>query len=165
VKTLYLIRHAKSSWKDLSLDDFDRPLNKRGKIDAPFMGELLKGYEIVPDVIYSSPARRAKDTANIISEKIEYKKELIYDEKLYDFNFVSLEKIIKNINNDNQSAFIFGHNPTFNIFADEYCEFYENIPTCGIVKLFFDCEKWEDISPTNCEFLEFEYPKKYLHKI
>ncbi len=162
MKTLYLIRHAKSSWKDLTLDDFDRPLNKRGKRDAPFMGEMLKDNEIMPDIIISSPAKRAKETATIIAQKLGFEKEIIFDERIYEFNFVILLRLIKEIDNANESAFIFGHNPILNIFMEEFCDFDENIPTCGIVKFSFECDEWEKITPQNCEMLEFEYPKKYF---
>lgn len=162
MKTLYLIRHAKSSWKDHSLDDFDRPLNKRGKRDAPFMGELLADNEIFPDIIYSSPAKRARDTAKTIAQKIGYTKEIVFDERIYEFNFVTLVRIIKEIDNTFESAFLFGHNPILNIFMEEYCGFDENIPTCGVIKIIFNCDDWKKITPKNCEFIEFEYPKKYI---
>jgi phosphohistidine phosphatase len=77
MKTIILVRHAKSSWKDLSLDDFDRPLNKRGKINAPLMGEKLKERQIMPDLILSSPAKRARKTATTIAKKIGYPKKKI----------------------------------------------------------------------------------------
>ncbi|MCK5293309.1 MAG: histidine phosphatase family protein, partial [Arcobacteraceae bacterium] len=79
-KKLYIIRHAKSSWKDFTLDDFDRPLNKRGRLNAPFMGKILKGKNIIPDIILSSPALRAKTTAKIIANEIGFSKSIIYDE-------------------------------------------------------------------------------------
>lgn len=162
MKTLYLMRHAKSSWKDITLDDFDRPLNKRGIRDAPFMGELLKKRGIQADLILSSPARRAKDTANIIAEKIGYKKDIKFEPKIYESNLVSLKQILYAIENKHKSVFLFGHNPCFNIFVEEFCKFYENIPTCGIVVLEFDCDTWEDISKENCNFKSFDYPKRYL---
>ena len=70
MKKLYLIRHAKSSWKDITLDDFDRPLNKRGKTDAPFMAQKLKDKNIYPDIIISSPAKRAKSTAKAFKKNL-----------------------------------------------------------------------------------------------
>ena len=76
MKKLFVIRHAKSSWKDYSLDDFDRPLNKRGFLNAPFMGDYLKGRAVVPDIILSSPALRAKTTADIIANRVKYKKQI-----------------------------------------------------------------------------------------
>jgi len=161
MKTLYLIRHAKSSWKDITLADFDRPLNKRGKKNAPFMGKLLKQKGVKPDIIISSPAKRAKDTANIIAEIIGYNKEIVFEPKIYESNLISLKNIIYSIDDTNKVAFLFGHNPCLNIFVEDFCAFYENIPTCGIVMLEFSCESWEDIAIDNCNLALFDYPKKY----
>ncbi len=161
MKTLYLIRHAKSSWKDITLDDFERPLNKRGKHDAPFMGKLLKKSGVKPDIIYSSPAKRAKETAKMIAEQIGYNKEIQYEKKIYESNLVGLKNVIHFIDDRNQIVFLFGHNPGLNIFVEDFCAFYDNIPTCGIVRLDFSCDSWSEISVDNCNFTMFDYPKKY----
>jgi len=161
MKTLYLIRHAKSSWKDITLDDFDRPLNQRGKKNAPFMGELLNKRGIKPDIIISSPAKRAKSTAEIIAQELGYTQEIVFEPKIYESNLISLKNIIYSIDNKHNIAFLFGHNPCLNIFVEDFCAFYENIPTCGIVVLEFSCESWEDISLDNCNLALFDYPKKY----
>jgi len=161
MKTLFLIRHAKSSWKDITLDDFDRPLNKRGKKNAPFMGELLKNQGIKPDIIYSSPAKRAKDTAKIIAQKIGYKDDIKFDSKIYESNLITLKNIIYSIENKHNIVFLFGHNPCLNIFVEDFCSFYENIPTCGIVILEFNCDSWNQVSVDNCNLALFDYPKKY----
>lgn len=161
MKKLFILRHAKSSWKDITLDDFDRPLNKRGKRDAPFMGKLLKERGVTPDIIYSSPARRAKETAHIIAEEIEYTDEIHFDPKIYESNVNTFINIIKSIDDTNESAFVFGHNPSLNMFVEDFCDFYENIPTTGIVELEFSCESWKEISVSNCKLLGFDFPKKY----
>jgi len=162
MKTLFIIRHSKSSWKDLSLLDFDRPLNTRGRRDAPFMGEKLKDRGIMPDIIISSPAKRAKSTIQRIVEVIGYEKEIIYNQKIYESNMVTLKKIIKSIDDKNSCAFIVGHNPGLNMFVEDFCDFYDNIPTTGIVELEFNCDSWEDIDKFNCEMADFDYPKRYL---
>ena len=91
MKRLYLVRHAKSSWKDPDLDDFDRPLNKRGKRDAPLMGQKLRQADVRPDLIVSSPAKRAAKTAKIMAGQIEYPvKKIIWDESLYAAGIVTL---------------------------------------------------------------------------
>ncbi len=161
MKTLFLIRHAKSSWKDISLDDFDRPLNKRGKKDAPLMGELLKIQNIKPDIIYSSPAKRTKNTVKIIADKIGYKNPIKFEPKIYETSFSTLKDIISSIDDAHNLVFLFGHNPSLNIFAEKFCSFYENIPTCGIVVLKFSCDSWKEISSKNCELEAFDFPKKY----
>jgi len=161
MKKLYIIRHAKSSWKDTMLDDFDRPLNKRGKLNAPFMGDILKNKNISPDIIISSPALRAKKTAEIIAEKTAYSKEIKFDRNIYEAETQELYKILSMVSDDEYIVFLFGHNPTLNMFAEEYVNFHDNIPTCGIVEIEFTCSKWADISAKNARLKSFEYPKKY----
>lgn len=162
MKKLYIIRHAKSSWKDSTLDDFDRPLNKRGKLDAPFMGTRLKEKNIMVDLIISSPALRAKTTAEIIAKKINYTKAILFKKDIYEVGTHAIKKILKKIDNDNNIVFLFGHNPDLNMLAEEYVDFDENIPTCGVVEIEFDCERWADISAINAKLISFDYPKNKL---
>ena len=161
MKKLFIIRHAKSSWKDYSLNDFDRPLNKRGKLNAPFMGDKLKEKKIVPDIIVSSPALRAKTTAEIIAKKVKYLKKIIFKKEIYDADIGALHNILTKLNDENSVLFLFGHNPDLNMLAEEYVDFDENIPTCGVVEIEFDCDKWKDISSKNAKFISFDYPKRY----
>ncbi|MBU1659071.1 CHAD domain-containing protein [bacterium] len=160
MKKLYIIRHAKSSWKESSLDDFERPLNKRGKADAPLMGSKLKEKRVMPDLILSSPALRAKTTAEIITKKIEFEKEIVFDENIYESSVNELHKIVSEIDDENRVVFLFGHNPSLNELAQKYINLNENIPTCGIVEIEFDCDSWTDISAKNARLLSFDYPKK-----
>jgi phosphohistidine phosphatase len=160
MKQLYIIRHAKSSWKEISLDDFERPLNKRGKTDAPFMGTKLKEKNVMPDLVLSSPALRAKTTAQIIAKKIEFKKEIVLNEDIYESSVSELHKIVSEIDDKNRVVFLFGHNPSLNMLAQHYLNFNENIPTCGIVKIEFDCDSWSDINAKNARLISFDYPKK-----
>ena len=119
MKTIILVRHAKSSWKDTSLDDFDRPLNKRGKRNAPFMGEKLKNRQIVPDLILSSPAKRAKKTATIVAKTIGYpKKKIQYSDNMYHSSARYLLEMVRNQDDESETIMLFGHNPDFNDFAD-----------------------------------------------
>ncbi len=164
MKTLYLTRHAKSSWKELDLDDFDRPLNKRGKRDAPFMGQLLKKKNILPDVLISSPAVRAYTTARTIATEIGYPAEnIMTDENIYEASSSELLDIINSIEDENRSAMLFGHNPGFTMLSN-YLSGKDilNIPTCGIVKIEFEKEKWSDIEIDTGKLIWFEYPKKYF---
>ncbi len=161
MKKLFIIRHAKSSWKDFSLDDFDRPLNKRGKLNAPFMGEILKEKNVVPDIIISSPALRAKTTAKIIAKKVKYSQKIIFKKDIYEIGESAIEKILKKLDDENSVVFLFGHNPDLNMLAEYYVDFDENIPTCGIVEIAFNCGKWKDISSENAKFISFDYPKRY----
>ena len=160
MKKLYIIRHAKSSWKDFSLDDFDRPLNKRGKLNAPFMGGRLKQENVLPDIIMSSPAKRAKKTAKAIAGEIGFSEKIIYDEDIYEASVYTLDKIIRSVDNAHNLVFLFGHNPSLNMLVENYVNFEQNIPTCGIIAIEFDCNRWEDIDSSNAELISFDYPKK-----
>jgi phosphohistidine phosphatase len=163
MKTLYLARHAKSYWKDQSIPDFDRPLNNRGKRDAPFMGEVLKDKKIKIGLIISSPAKRTKKTAIEIAAKIGYlEKNILYNEELYEASSNTLIKTIKKIDEKYDSVMMFGHNPGLTLLNNHISNHYiDNIPTCGIVALEFD-KKWNEIDKNTCKFLFFEYPKLYL---
>jgi phosphohistidine phosphatase len=161
LKKLYLIRHAKSSWKEFDLADFDRPLNKRGKSNAPLMGKLLKNKKVLPDIVLSSPANRAKATAEIISKKVKYSKDIVFDKNIYESSYATLHNILKKLDNKNSVAFLVAHNPGLNMLAEYYVGFSENIPTCGVVEIEFDCVKWRDIGSSNAKLISFEYPKKY----
>jgi len=161
-KTLYLIRHAKSYWGDQSMQDFDRPLNKRGKKDAPFMGEVLMDKNIKPDLIISSPAKRAKRTAMEIAVKLNYPdKKIKYMDDLYEASSLSILSIINNIDTKYSVVMIFGHNPGLTLFNNYISNNYiDNIPTCGVVALSSD-DQWSKIGEQTCKHLFFEYPKLY----
>jgi phosphohistidine phosphatase len=163
MKTLYLARHAKSYWKDQSIPDFDRPLNSRGKRDAPFMGEVLKDKKVIPDLIISSPAKRTKKTAIEIASKIGYsEKKILYKEELYEASSNTILKVLNKIDEKYNSVMIFAHNPGLTLLNNHISNNYiENIPTCGIVALQLD-KKWNELSKNTCKFLYFEYPKLYL---
>jgi phosphohistidine phosphatase len=163
MKTLYLVRHAKSYWGDQSTPDFDRPLNNRGKRDAPFMGEVLKDKNIKPDLILSSPARRTKKTATEIAKKIGYpEKKILFNEELYEASSNILINVIEKLDEKYNSVILFGHNPGLTLLNNHISNNYlDNIPTCGIVALQVD-KKWEDVGKNSCEFVFFEYPKLYL---
>ena len=163
MKTLYLARHAKSYWEDQSIPDIDRPLNKRGKRDAPFMGEVLKDKKVKPDLVLASPAKRAKKTAIAIAEKIGYpEKKILYNEDLYEASSNILIKIIKKLDEKYDSVMIFGHNPGLTMLNNHISNRYiDNIPTCGIVALQLDI-KWSELDKNTGKFLFFEYPKLYL---
>ena len=163
MKTLYLARHAKSYWKDQSIPDIDRPLNSRGKRDAPFMGEVLNDKKIMLDLIISSPAKRTKKTAIEIASKIGYpEKKIQFNEDLYEASSNTIIKLIKKIEEKYDRVMIFGHNPGLTMLNNHLSNHYiDNIPTCGIVALQLD-KKWSELDKNSCKFLFFEYPKLYV---
>ena len=163
MKTLYIIRHAKSDWKDLSLSDFERPLNKRGEKNAFFMGELFSQQKIHPDLIVASPAVRAKITAKEIAKKVGYNtKEIVYAERLYLADVDTIEEVLKKAPSSKNTIFLVGHNPGLTLFA-EYISGYDidNIPTCGIFCVTLKNDDWKSIGKGMAKFVSFDYPKKH----
>jgi phosphohistidine phosphatase len=161
VKTLILVRHAKSSWKHHELPDLLRPLNKRGKQDAPMMGERLAKREIEPDAMITSPATRALTTAEIIAREIGHPEEEIrVDEHLYGASAFELLEIIQELDDHLDCVMLFGHNPGLTDLANDLGCDIDNVPTCGIVELEFDIDSWSCIDDGDPTCIDFDYPKK-----
>jgi phosphohistidine phosphatase len=165
MKKLYLIRHAKSSWKEPGLSDFDRSLNKRGKKDLPFMAKRLKMFQIKPDLILSSPALRAKTTAQGIAEIIGYGEEnIVYENALYDSSYTNYRYLLDSLDEKYNEVFIIAHNPEITEVGERLSgAILTNIPTCAIVCIEFDTSSFKDITEESGKILFFDYPKK--HKI
>jgi phosphohistidine phosphatase len=163
MKNLILIRHAKSSWKENNISDFKRPLNKRGERDAPFMGKLLKNKNIIPDLVISSPAVRAHQTAEIICEEAGIEKnKLHFDEDIYHANHDDILEVINSVEDDVNTLMIFGHNPGLTNLSNYLTgEYIDNIPTTGMVSLSF-AGNWPELKGKSCRIEFFEYPKKYF---
>ncbi len=136
MKKLYLIRHAKSSWSFEDLDDYDRPLSKRGRKDLTRMGQFVKAQIDAPDLIMTSGASRAFYTALHLADHWKYPEErIIISNTLYHAGVVEFENVIRAVRNFNTIA-IFGHNPGLTMFHNRINDSYiDNIPTCGIVGL------------------------------
>jgi phosphohistidine phosphatase len=163
LKRLTLVRHAKSSWKDPELTDFDRPLSKRGKQDAPRMGERLAGRDSRPELILSSPAKRARKTAKLMARKLELAAadRLILVMEIYEAEPEALLKVIRGLDDRWAHVLLIGHNPGLtelgNLLAD--CGI-ENIPTCGALCLDFAAESWRSLGPQSGTLVFYDYPKK-----
>ena len=162
MKRLILIRHAKSSWNNPGLTDFDRPLNKRGKRDAPVMGKRLKNRDVKPDLIISSPAKRALKTARIIAEEIGYPKvKIVTHASIYGEGMSALLELIRNLDDSHNRVIMFGHNPDFTMLAEHLTDHrVGNMPTCGIFCVDFEVDSWKQISERKGLFVFFDYPKK-----
>jgi phosphohistidine phosphatase len=163
MKTIILVRHAKSSWKDLSLDDFDRPLNQRGKKNAPFMGKKLKERQIMPDLVLSSPAKRARKTATAIAKAIGYpKKKIIFDDNMYHASSKDIIEIIRNIDDKHKTIMLFGHNPDFNDLANILLKKnpIHNIVTTGVYCIKFNVDQWQKVREGKGESVFYDYPKR-----
>lgn len=166
MKTLYLIRHAKSDWSDPLLDDFDRGLNERGKSDAPLMGEVLSHKHIYPNLILSSPAQRAKLTALIIAEKLSYPIDaIVFEPSLYASSPETIFSLIRKIPDTIDSLMIFGHNPELTESLNLLCgTTIQNIPTSGVTSMRLYDKSWKNIGPDSAELLFLERPKTYRKK-
>lgn len=163
MKTLYLLRHAKSSWKYPELPDLERPLNKRGKIDAPRMGSWLKEQEMIPEHIISSHSVRTLATISKIAHSIGLKGERVEaDPRLYHSSPSTLLSIIRSCKPGLNSLMLVGHNPGLTELAGQLCpaEAVENIPTCGLYAIQFHTTQWKEAGPETAAFLCFQYPKK-----
>lgn len=145
MKTLFLLRHAKSSWDDVSLADFDRPLNKRGLRTAPFMGELMRQKDHVPDVIYSSPAKRARATAELVKAAAEFGAAIITDDRIYEASAHALADVVRGVKNEASSVLVVGHNPGMEGFLDYLTGKREPLPTAALAVIDLDIETWTDL--------------------
>jgi len=158
MKHLLLIRHAKSSWDFPYLNDYDRPLNERGKRDAPKMAQWLSSQSVNADMIISSGADRAKNTATAFQAVLNIP--IKTDDLLYHASKSKLLNIIKQTDNNLNSVILVSHNPGLNDLADYLLSgFSENIPTAGIFCLKLDIQKWSETSPKNASLHFFQYPK------
>ncbi len=162
MKKLYLMRHAKSDWSGYYVSDFERTLNKRGKHDAPMMGEILKE-KIAPDLIVSSPAVRAKLTAEAVAEKLGYDPAKIrFEEDIYEASATELLRIVHELPDDAQEVLLIGHNPGLTDLINRFGNVrLDNLPTASLVGFAFDVAHWREIEPGMGDYLFFEYPKKY----
>lgn len=162
VKTLYIVRHAKSSWKDPDLDDLDRPLNERGEKDAPRMGKRLKEKEISPELIYTSPSVRTLTTAKIITEILGCSVSQIHVlDDLYHASEKKLLRILQGVPDQTKSLMLVGHNPGLTEFVNDLLdEDLENIPTAGVVAAELNISKWKDAEWKCGEMVFFDYPRR-----
>lgn len=157
-KILILVRHAKSDWAEPGLTDFERPLNKRGRKDAPVMAQRLLDRKVPVDGIVSSLAVRAATTAAIFAEAFQQKTE--YIQELYLAEPETIFQIVAALNDIYDSVIIVSHNNGLTDFANMLTNTrIDNIPTCGVFALKADCDSWEQFRNAKKEFLFFDYPK------
>ena len=159
---LTLIRHAKSSWGDPSLKDFDRPLNERGLRDAPQMGRRLKDRLAAPDLLISSPALRAVTTARLLAESLGYPADAIQTEDmLYNASMQDLLAIVRLQDSRRAHVALVAHNPGLSQLSDYLCEGQTgDLPTCAVVSLSFELDDWRAIERDIASLDLFDYPKK-----
>jgi phosphohistidine phosphatase len=164
MKTLLLIRHAKSSWDQPGLTDFDRTLNERGKKDAPAMAKRVKEKGLEPDHLISSPAKRARKTAKCFAEEFGFKKEDIkLVEALYGATPTEFLQVVKDIDDSYSVVAIFSHNPGITEFASTLTNVrVDDMPTCAVFAMQIETDTWKDFVAAEKNFLFFDYPKNPL---
>lgn len=162
MKRLVLIRHAKSSWKNPGLRDFDRPLNKRGKENAPEMGRRLAQRSLMPDRVVSSPAKRAIKTAEIIAESIGFPADRISQvPPIYAATVPELLSVLRGLEDGDEIVFLVGHNPGLTDLINFTCGYsLDNLPTCGVFCADFDMASWQEIGRQTGKPVFIDFPKK-----
>lgn len=165
MRTLFLVRHAKSSWGNPGLRDHDRPLNDRGLHDAPKMAQLLVKHGVAPDLLVSSPAKRAITTALFFAETFQVNpSEVQREPSIYEAHPQEILRIISDLPESARTVMVFGHNPTFtevaNIFAED--DVIENVPTCGVVKITSSASSWREFYEGNSKITACFFPKEVL---
>jgi phosphohistidine phosphatase len=162
MKTLILIRHAKSSWDEAGLSDRERPLNKRGMRDAPEMGRRLAKRGLKPGLIVTSPARRAVMTAQPIAEAVGYPIERIVEEEdLYGGGRQGWIETIRRLDNRLGQAALIGHNPAVSDLLNFLTRsVLDALPTCAAVIMVYDAETWRDVVDRLPVTTEIDFPKK-----
>lgn len=160
-RTLFLVRHAKSSWDGVDLPDKERPLAERGKREAPMMGGRLAKRQVKPDLILSSPACRALSTAEIIADALDYRaKDIVVDDRLYATDAETLLAVIGELSEKLKCVMLFGHNPEFTELAHRLSNELMLMPTCAVAQFTFEAESWSTIAGLKPAKVVFDYPKK-----
>ena len=162
LKTLLTIRHAKSSWDTGTLNDFDRPLNERGKVDAPVMAKRLIAKNIKVDSFVSSPAKRAKKTAELFAKEYGIPdNDIIFVSALYHASPTVFYEVVSQLADELNTVAIFSHNPGITEFVNSLVKEInlDNMPTCGIFAIKIKTKIWKDFTTADKEFLFFDYPK------
>jgi phosphohistidine phosphatase len=147
MKTLLLLRHAKSSWASPELRDFDRPLNQRGLKAAPLMGKFMRKRKITPDLIISSPAVRARMTAALVIENGELRTDLRFDERIYEADVETLLKVISQIDEAAETVVIVGHNPGLQELLKALTDEEHEFPTAALAQISLKLDNWSAVQP------------------
>ena len=160
MKKLILIRHSKSCWKDLTLGDFQRPLNRRGKSDGPLMAKYLSDKMNKIDYLHSSSSVRTFETSKYFINQIKFEK-IKYDDSLYHVSSTSILNLIKNYSEEYHSAMIIAHNPGLTNLINQITNIsLDNLPTTGLAEIDFSSYNWNNISNENSTLIDLKFPKQ-----
>ncbi len=161
MKTLLLMRHAKSSWKQKNVPDIERPLNSRGEKDAPAMGRLLRKKKMVPDIILSSPAVRARLTAEAVGKKSHYEKDILVIDKLYMAEAPEIFSTLNALPEEVEKVLLIGHNPGMEYMLQQLTGKIQSLSTSSIVNISLPIDHWSDLNgDTQCELVKVWQPKE-----
>ncbi|PSW22231.1 hypothetical protein C9I98_02920 [Photobacterium sanctipauli] len=164
MKLLFLVRHAKSSWDDPTLDDHERPLNSRGMKNAPKMAQQLNAWQASPQLILTSSALRASETAYLMAKALHSKPKLESRTELYSESPFELLDIIRDCNDVVDRLMVVGHNPAMTDLANMLGFQTENIPTCGVLVVGFEVDCWQAVAETDATIFFYDYPKRLREK-
>jgi phosphohistidine phosphatase len=163
MKTLLVFRHAKSSWNDPALDDHERPLNKRGRRDAPRMGELMREYGLMPDLVISSDAVRARLTAEAIAEALHYAGEILLDPHLYMASPQDILSLLRRVRQNAGTVMIVGHNPGLEELVEQLTTERHDLPTAALAQIVLPIDRWRDLAVSTRGTLMGHWRPKDLH--
>jgi phosphohistidine phosphatase len=144
MKKLLLLRHAKSSWEDSSLPDFERPLNERGRRAAPLVGKYMREQGLRPDVVLCSPAKRTRETIALVLKAAGIETELRYDERIYEASAMRLIEIVSQIEDEKTDAMLVGHNPGMENLLERLTGVTERMPTAALARISLNADKWRE---------------------
>ena len=147
MKTLYLLRHAKSSWSDASLRDFDRPLKHHGRADAEQVGKRLALEKLVKPLVICSPAMRTRETAEIVLRSANLVVEEQFDPRIYDASLRDLVQVVSELTDEKHTAILIGHNPGMEELLTFLTGESRNMPTCALAKIQLEIESWKSLKP------------------
>lgn len=164
MKTLFVLRHAKSSWDNPDWSDFERPLNSRGLDAARFIGELIYERGLQPQITVSSPAKRAKQTAVLVKEIAEISKPVKFDERIYEASPLTLFNLIREFDEKHESVLIVGHNPGFENLVRILTGKAVSMPTAALAKINLAIEKWSELETDSNELEFLIRPKEEMKK-
>jgi len=164
MKTLFVLRHAKSSWENPDWSDFERPLNSRGLDAARFIGSLIFERNLQPQLIVSSPAKRAKQTAVLVKEIAEVSKPVKFDERIYEASPLALFNLIREFDEKFESVLIVGHNPGFENLVRTLTGEAVSMPTAALAKINLTIENWHELEANSNELEFLIRPKEEMKK-
>jgi phosphohistidine phosphatase len=146
MKTLLVLRHAKSSWKDPELDDHERPLNARGRRDGPRMGQLVREHGLIPDIVISSDAVRARLTAEAVAEAARYAGEILLDPHLYAASPADILSLLRTVRENAETVMIIGHNPGLEELVEQLTGERQDLPTAALAHIALEIDQWRDLT-------------------